>query len=237
MLRYSLLLFIICISTFVARGQSVQNGFVFENKTRVVLQGIRVENSSNNKYVVTDKAGKFSIEAKTGDLLIFKGLFYVPDTVLLTNLHDREIFLTSKQTMLNEVKVVNTEATHLGSVTDPAYHGQTVVYHLDKNKNYDGGAVIRVPYWKKDEKKRKREAEFLKNQELQDEITKVFSADNIAKYVPLKGADLDNFILLYIPTVKTYTSKDFDLPIYLNTSYKKFLTLSPDERNAGQLIK
>jgi len=70
-----------------------------------------------------------------------------------------------------------------------------------------------------------------------DQIAQVFSPENIAKYVPLKDTDLTNFILLYIPSVKTYTSSDFNLSAYLNASYKKFLELTPEQRNAAQLIK
>jgi hypothetical protein len=114
-----------------------------------------------------------------------------------------------------------------------------MVYQRD-DKNHDyfkGGVALRLHYWTKDDKKRKKEGEFIQNQQVQDEITEVFSPENIAKYVPLTGDDMNNFILLYIPSVKSYTSTDFNLTTYLDTSYKKFLKLTTEERKAGQLIK
>ena len=236
MLRYLLLIFICCFISGVGFAQNTQSGIVFENKTRVVLQSIIIENPNNGKHALTDKAGKFIIEAKAGDKLLFTGSFYRPDTLFLADLRLKEVFLTPKQTMLNEVQVSNTELkTRKGEYMDPAFHGQTVVYHRDKNGNYDGGITVRLHWWDKDDKKRKKHEEFVKNEEIQDEIADVFSADNIARYVPLKEPDLDNFILLYIPSVKTYTSKDFNLANYLNISYKKYQELPLDQRTAGQL--
>jgi hypothetical protein len=240
MFRNLLMLFICCSITSVACAQTMQSGTVYENKTRIVLQGIRVENSKTSKYVITDKAGKFSIQAKVGDLLLFTGFFYHADTVLLTNLREREVFLTPKQHMLNEVNVTNLDVkTRQGAYQDPDFHGQTMVYQRDAKypEYYKGGIAIRLNYWKKDEKKREKLDEFYKKQDTQDEIAKVFSHDNIAKYLPLTGAELDNFILLYIPSVKTYTSTDFNLAAYLDKSYKTFMELPPDKRNAGKLIK
>lgn len=239
MLRYLLLVFIGCIITSVACAQGIQNGTVLEYKTRVVLQGIQVENKTTAKVVVTDKAGRFSIPAKTGDLLVFTGAFYRPDTVLLTNLLGREVFLTPKQTTLGEVKVTGTEIKPPASgYKAPDFHGQTMVYQRDRKTGYyQGGVAFRLHYWTKDDKKRKREGEFIQNQQVQDEIADVFSPENIAKYVPLTGDDMNDFILLYIPSVKTYTSTDFNLTTYLDTSYKKFLKLTPEQRKAAQLIK
>jgi hypothetical protein len=238
MLRHLLLIFICCFITGVGFAQNTQSGIVFENKTRVALPGIIVENPTNGKHALTDKSGKFIIEAKAGDKLLFTGSFYRPDTLLLTDLRTKEVFLTPKQTMLSEVQVTNAELkTRKGEFTDPAFHGQTVVYHRDQNGNYDGGITIRLHWWDKDDKKRKKHEEFIRDEKIQDEIAEVFSADNIVRYLPLKEPDLDNFILLYIPSVKIYTSKGFNLASYLNASYKKYLDLPPDQRMAGQLNK
>src|ERR1700754_4212426 len=197
MLRHLLLIFMCCFITGAAFAQNTQKGVVFENKTRVALPDIIIENPDNGKHALTDKFGKFVIEAKPGDKLLFTGSFYRPNTILLINLKPKEVFLIPKQTMLNEVQVTNTELkTRKGEYTDPAFHGQTVVYHRDKNGNYDGGIIIRLHWWDKDDKKRKKHEEFIRNEEIQDEIAEVFSADNIARYVPLKEPDLDNFILL-----------------------------------------
>lgn len=238
MLRCLLLIFIGCFITAVAQAQTVQNGTVFENTTRVVLQNIQVANPTSGKIVLTNKAGRFSIQAKVGDLLILTGSFYRTDTVLVTDLKEREVFLTPKQTSLKEVKVVGSELKKPASgYKDPDFHGQTMVYQRDpKTGAYKGGIALRMHYWTKDDNKRKKEEGMLQSQQVQDEIMKVFSPENIVKYVPLNDEDMNDFILLYIPSVKTYTSPDFNLTTYLDASYKKFQKLTPAERKAGKLI-
>ena len=231
MLKHVFLLLTGCLISAVALGQSLHNGVVYENKTRVVLQNIRVENLGSNKVVITDKTGAFTIGGKAGELLVFTGAFYKPDTVLLTGNKPLEIFLTPQHNMLNEVNVTATEAIHAGSFAAPEFHNQTVVYHRDKLGNYDGGLTFRLKYFKKDEKKRKQQQDFLINQDQQDQIVKVFNADNIAKYLPLKGKDMDDFLVLYTPSPGTYFSKDFNLLVYLDTSYKAFLKIPADQRN------
>ncbi|WPU96008.1 hypothetical protein SNE25_10805 [Mucilaginibacter sabulilitoris] len=238
MFRYLLLIFISCFVTAVTYAQTTQNGTVYEIKTRVVLPNIMVENPRNGKQVLTDKAGKFSIDAKADDKLLFTGAFYRPDTVIVTDLREMEIFLTPKQTMLNEVKVTSMEVKKPASgYTAPDFHGQTMVYQRDeKTGYYKGGVALRLNYWKKDEKKREKEEQFVQNEGTRDQIAKVFTHENIAKYVPLTGEDLDNFIVLYIPSVATYTDPKFNLTKYLSESYKKYQELPADKRKGGQLV-
>ncbi len=242
--RQLLLILIACFVSALAYGQGVQKGTVYEIKSHTVVAGLRVENSTNGKVTTTDKAGKFSIPAKGGDILLFKSSFYLPDTVVVTDLRGMQVLITAKQNELKEVKVTNVEIKKPASgYVDPEFHGQTMIYQRNApsaaNPKGDpkGGVILRLHYWNKDEKDKKKQAELLENGKTSDEIAKIFTADNIAKYVPLKGTDLDNFILLYIPSVKVYTASEFNLTNYLNASYKSFMALPPDKRNAGQLIK
>lgn len=72
---------------------------------------------------------------------------------------------------------------------------------------------------------------------LSQEISTIFTADNISHYIPLKGVDLDNFLTLYTPEIKVYNSEKFNLTDYLSTCYKTWLTLSDEQRKAGQIFK
>ncbi|WP_259071652.1 hypothetical protein HDF24_22665 [Mucilaginibacter sp. X4EP1] len=233
-----------CCICFAAssHAQTVFNGRVLEDKTRLSLRSVIVENLSSKLRAITGDDGRFSIAAKVGDLLVFKKFSYAPDTLLLTDMHDREIFLQLQTTMLKDVTIRDSSgrtgiAEKNMTYYDPQYHGQLVVPHLDRNKMEDGGAVFRIHYFTKDDKDKKKAAEKEEVREVNEEIIKTFSADNIGKYVPLKGKDMDNFILLYIPDVKVYNSKDFNLLSYLNDCYQKWLKLSDDERKAGQLFQ
>ncbi len=235
MLKHLFLLLLSGTFSAFAFGQTLQTGVVFENKTRVVLQNIRVENMSSHKVIITGKTGAFSIEGKTGELLVFSGTFYKTDTLLLTDNKPLEVFLTPQHNMLNEVKVTGTEATHTGSFQHPGFHNQTMVYQRDPNypEYYKGGVAFRLHYFKKDEKRKAKQAAFLKDQQQQDEIAKVFNADNIAKYLPLKGKDMDDFLIMYTPSPKVYFANSFNLVAYLDANYKTFLTIPADKRNTG----
>jgi len=242
MLRFILVTFCCVFCAVTLHAQTVFNGRVLENKTRITLRGVIVQNLSNKLKSITDESGRFSIAAKTGDMLILKAFAYQTDTVLLTDMHYREIFLEPAKTMLNQVTITDSSdrsaaANKNMQYIDPQFHGQTIVYHRNKEKQFDGGIILRMHYFKGDENKKKKAEKKEEERVLSDEISAIFTADNISHYLPLKGDDLDNFLLLYTPEVKTYNSKEFNLLTYLNTSYKTWLTLTADQRKAGQIFK
>jgi hypothetical protein len=237
-------LLIVCFCLFGAltvHGQSVFSGRVLENKTRIVLHAVRIENLKSKVKTISLEDGQFSIAAKVGDLLVFNSFAYMPDTVLITDLHAREIFLTPKSTMLNQVNVTDTSGHAKANPNavqhyDPEYHGQTVVYQRDSKGYYKGGIAIRLHYWTKDEHKKRKAAQTAKEREVSEHISSVFTPLNVSNYVPLKGDDMDNFLLLYTPDVKEYTDKKFDLVPYLNACYQNWQTLTPEQKKAGQIF-
>ncbi|MDN3580089.1 hypothetical protein [Mucilaginibacter flavus] len=230
MLKHFFLLILASTFSALVYGQSNRTGLVYESGSRVVLPNIQVENLTTHNVVLTDRAGAFKIAGKNGEILVFSGSFYKADTVLLTNNKPMEIALIPQHNMLSEVKVTATEATHTGSFQSPDFHNQTVVYQRDEKGNYKGGVAIRLSYFKKDEHKREKQAAFLKDQEQQDQIAQVFNAKKISEYLPLKGKDMDDFLILYTPSPKTYFTPAFNLAAYLDTSYKEFIKIPADQR-------
>ena len=242
-LRYQLLVFSLFLGLITANAQSVFNGRVLENKTRISLSGIKVQNLTNKLVAITGGDGRFSIGAKPGDLLLLKGYAYLSDTVLISDMYDKEIFLEPQKTLLNEVTITDTNghtsnaAKNMILPYDPEFHGQTMVYHRDSKKQYDGGIVLRMHYFKGDEHKKKAAQKKAEERQLSLEISTIFTTDNISHYIPLKEAELDNFILLYTPAIAIYNTKDFNLAMYLNTCYKEWLKLPDSQRHAGNIFK
>jgi len=231
MYKYLLLgLFCLGISLSVSAQQFLK-GRVFENKTRVGLTGITIQNLSNNQSTVTDNNGKFNIKAKVNDMLLVKGFAYQNDTVLVTRLNEMEIFLLPQQHMLPDVKVTSSEGPSM-AFYDPYYHGQTTTYQTDGKGNFKGGLTFRLHYFKKDERKKARREKKDKENQLEQEIDKVFTPKALAQYLPLKGEDMEMYIALYKPSVNTYISATFILVDYINSYYKKFMPLSPQQRLA-----
>jgi hypothetical protein len=229
MFRY-FLLFLFCITASCVFGQDVLKGKVYEIKTNIAIAGVQVSDITNKEVTTTDDKGHFSINAKKGDLVIFNGFTYEPDTLLVTSL-SQDVYLTPRQNMLKEVKVTRDSTTKFNNYHDPMYHGQPVVYQRDADFRPVGGIAIRFNDSYSSEKKHARLEKEVQDQQTQEEINKVFSADNLAKYVPLKGDDLKGFIALYMPTPEVYKDPAFNLLVYLNDSYKKFQALPEDKRH------
>ena len=235
MLKY---FFVFLIAGFVvcsANAQSVVKGRVYEFKTRISLADIQVQNQTTKQLTTTDEKGRFSITAKAGDLLIFKGFAYQPDTLLLTDVHDKDVFLVPHQNFLDEVKVTRDSTKNMNTYYDPEYHGQTLIYQRDGNNNYKGGIIIRLWYWKKDEHKKEHLASEEKEDEDRDRIASIFTPKTIALYIPLRGKDMDDFLVLYTPTTKVYFSNDFNLTAYVSDCYQKYLKLPKNKRHPAKL--
>lgn len=237
MLKYfCLLLFCLPVAAAVAQGNF--KGKVMEIDTRTGLANIFIQNLNNKASTASDKTGLFSVPAKPGDLVLFKAPSYQNDTVLVTSLNNSEVFLALQKFPLQGVTVTSTELKKpLKNIYDPEFHGQPVVYHRDYKGNLDGGLTLRMHYWKKGEHDKAKLDKQLKDFDTMDEINALFTPPNIGKYVPLTGEELDNFIALYTPNVKEYTRKDFNLLNYLNSSYKKYQALPPDQRKVQPFIQ
>ncbi|MDB5017867.1 MAG: hypothetical protein JWQ84_2699 [Mucilaginibacter sp.] len=241
MLRSFLIILFVCCFGTILHAQTVFNGRVLENKTRIVLHGVIVENLNNKLKTITGDDGRFSIAAKVGDLLVLRSFSYRPDTLLLTDMHDREIFLLPQTNMLNQVTITDSSG-HTSAAAknmtyyDPMFHGQVLDYQRDENLNYKGGVALRLHYFTKDDRDKKKAGKRAADRKTSEEISKVFTPENISTYVPLKGRDMDDFLLMYIPEVEVYTNKDFNLLTYLNACYKEWLTLPEDKRHAASQV-
>jgi hypothetical protein len=239
-------LLIVCfcfLGILTASGQSVFSGRVLEYKTRIPLLSVRVQNLTNGLKTISLKDGEFAVAARPGDLVVFTTFAYQPDTVLITDMHAREIFMTPKTNMLNQVNITDTSGHAVASPNavphfDPMFHGQAVVYQRDPVfLKPVGGVIIRLHYWKKDENQKRKASQSVKEREISEHISAIFTALNISNYVPLKGADMDDFLTLYTPDVKEYTDKKFALIPYLNACYQNWQTLTPEQRKAGEIFE
>ena len=219
-------------------AQGNLTGRVYENKTRLPIGGVSIENLKSHVATVSDKNGLFSIRAHVGDLVTFSAFSYQTDTLYVKDLASVEILLDLKQNMLKDVKVTGSE-TKLGNLTAAPtlspFGGQTLVYQKDANGDYNGGLTLNLFDSHSDANKRKKAAQLGKDENIKQEITNVFSPENLKNYVPLTGQEMDNFIMLYTPNISTYTSSDFNLTIYIDTCYKEFMKISIDDRKSKQL--
>lgn len=229
-MRVYLTLLLICCMLCAAKSQNSVQGKVMEYQTRIALAGVSIENTNNHHTVVNNAGGNFSIAAKSGDILIFKAPAYQPDTVLVTGNLSIEVFLMPVTRMLKAVNVTTTTTSNMNTYYDPEFHGQPVVYARDKDLNLKGGIVWRIPYWKKDQKKKDKIAALEQRYAVMEQIERLFQPKNLSQYITLGEADMKNFIALYTPTPEMVTSKKFDLVTYLNDCLKQYRALPPEKR-------
>jgi hypothetical protein len=237
-----LLLLSICFLFLVnlSYAQGNLTGRIYENKTKVPLAGINIQNLNSHFSTLSDKNGGFAIRAHIGDLITFSGFSYQPDTLYVKDLNSIEILLDLKQNMLKGVQVVTPE-TNTGNLTAPPtlapFGGHTLVYQTDESGNYVGGVTLRLFDSHKGAKKKKSDAQKAKDEEANQQIDKAFSIQNLQNYLPLKGQELENFIILYRPDIDIFTSKDFNLTVYIDTCYRAFLQIPPEKRQSKEFLQ
>lgn len=231
----SILILCCCLLVQLSYGQQVLKGRVFENKTRVPLAGIKIQNTGTKQLAETDSNGRFKISAAVNNILVLTGYAYKADTLMITDLKELEIFLEPQKNMLNEVKVSTPQVRNFGFY-DPDFHGQTVAKLRDDKGHYKGGIAIRLWWWKKDERKRKKYEQMVMDDNTRLEIAKTFAPDNLAKYLPLKNTELANFSMRYMPPVSVVRAQSFNLLLYLNNCYKEFIKLPTEERTTTDIF-
>ena len=226
--------------TGLSYAQGNLTGRVYENKTRVAIEGISIQNLKSHATTVSDKNGLFSIRAHVGDLVTFSGFSYQTDTLYVKDLSAVEVLLDMRQNMLKGVDVTGSE-TKLGNLTaaptPSPFGGQTLVYQTDANGAPKGGLKLNLFDSHSDANKKRRNTQIGKEEQTKQEIARVFSPENLKNYVPLTGQEMDNFIMIYTPTIDTYTSSEFNLTVYLNNSYHEFLKIPAEKRQSKQLTE
>ncbi len=234
-----LVLVLVFFSLFGAlQAQDMLSGRVYEDKSTNSVPGITIRNLKNKQVTISDRTGGFMIQAQIGDLVVFTGMSYASDTLYVKDLKYIEVKLVPKSRMLNEVKVTGSEI-RMGSMKDTRplgpLGGQTVVYQTDASGNYKGGMGLNIFDSHSSENKRKLNAKLAEDENTTKQVDLVFSPDNLQKYIPLKGQELKNFIVLYRPDIETFKSPEFNLPLYLSISYKKFMEIPAAERGSKGL--
>ncbi|MES2277139.1 MAG: hypothetical protein V4592_14010 [Bacteroidota bacterium] len=238
MLRCLLLLFFCCLLYITGYAQQTIKAVVYENKSRVPLGGIRIQNLRTKQRTESEADGKFTIKASLNDILVFNGFAYQTDTVMVTDVYIKAYFMEPQANMLKEVKVETPEIhTGGGGFTDPDFHGQTMVYQRNGNGSYKGGVAFRLHYWKKDEKKREKLQQKAYEETIRVKMDKIFNDDTLMKFLPLKKTEVAAFITLYIPSAKVYMANNFNLLYYLDNCYKQFMKLPPEKRVMVKLVQ
>lgn len=233
-MKYILLAAGLFLQMNIILAQQRLSGSVIDSISALPLKNVIIRNNTLNVQIYSNDQGRFSMAAQPGHSITFSLLGYHTQTLVLSSLEPLKIFLVPQSNFLKEVEVRHLK-TEPSSWQSPTFHGQSMVYQKDYDDPSAGGVVFRVWYWKKDEKRRKKTLrnEYLQKADLR--LREIFSPGNMSLYIPLRDSDLENFLWHFTPSPETFTSKNFDLLLYINDSYKKFMQLPEADRKIPDL--
>lgn len=231
-----LFVFLLLISPLQLLAQTILKGSVYEfdNKTSALPQ-VAVRNLSNKQVAVTRAGGEFEIPAKAGDLITFTLMGYHVDTLFLTDLKPKRIYLPQDSRNLKEVAIVSTKVSPYLDLSNPTNAAPSTRVSTDglagkSNNDRAGGLRLALGYGKY-----KREAAKLKMLEERDqfetEINTYYNEKTITNLVKLRGTDLQEFMNMYRPTVALVKGeRPFNYDYYIAQAYQKWLKLSPEQK-------
>ncbi|MFC4212930.1 hypothetical protein ACFOWA_17165 [Pedobacter lithocola] len=239
---YKLIIFLLIAIPFGTFAQnSVATGAIYDfSKKTMTLPGVTVRNLNSKKIISANAAGKFSINAKVGDLLEFSLIGYVTDTVYLTNLLPKAVYMVDKSNNLNDVDIRGVKINKAILSPDPMAEKYTQMGtggNLDRKKMTDkvGGLSLNLGYGKYKRQQRK-EAELEERETYLAEIDENFNEKSIGNLLKLEGEDLKNFMIIYRPSVlKVQSERPFKYSYYIVQAYHAWLKLSPKERKLQDL--
>ncbi|MFD2583440.1 carboxypeptidase-like regulatory domain-containing protein [Pedobacter vanadiisoli] len=241
---YRLIIFLLLVLPIGVFAQTVTTGTVFDfTKKTLSIPGVSVRNLNSKKSTTTNKDGKYTIAANIGDLIEFSAVGYHTDTLYLTNLLNRTIYLPVKTNNLNDVEVsairMNSKIT---DAKDPLAEKYTLLStggNLNRKRMTDkvGGLGLNLGYGKYKRQQRK-EADLEEKEMYQQEIDENFTPKAITDLTKLEGEELKNFMIIYRPSIEAVKGeRPFRYAFYISRAFVAWKKLSPQERKLQDLPK
>lgn len=221
---------------FAQRG--ILTGNVFDNKKRsVILRGARVLNLETKKLVFTNQEGHYAIAAKKGDLISISYVGYKTDTIYLTNLLIKNVYLTPDTISLKGVAITGVKiSSYLNNLGNPDNKAPARLEEMDKSR---GGIRLNLGYGKY----RRNQAKVQKLEEeerYQQEISDNFNENFVKSLIKFEGTkeDFDYFMAMYRPMVEEVKAqRPFNYELYTAEAYNRWKALPPEKRKLPPLPK
>ncbi|MFD2284552.1 hypothetical protein GJU39_02590 [Pedobacter petrophilus] len=241
---YKLIIFFLLALPFGVFAQTVTTGTVFDySKKTISLPGVSVRNINSKKTTSTNREGKYTIAATVGDLIEFSAVGYHTDTLYLTNLLNRTIYLPVKSNSLADVDVrgvrMNSQIT---DAKDPLAEKYTLLNtggNLQRKRMTDkvGGLNLNLGYGKYKRQQRK-EADLEEKDMYLEEIDQNFSEKAVTELTKLQGEELKSFMVIYRPSVELVKAeRPYRYNYYISRAYVAWQKLTPQQKKLQDLPK
>lgn len=208
-----------------ASAQDVLKGSVYEKSKNEKLPNVFVKDITNKQISITDNNGNFSIRAATGHTLIFNSPGYVSDTLYITDMRPKRIYMISQTISLRQVNVSATKEAFDPRKEYPEVYTKSRV------------SVMSPSTWfSKEGKDARRLKRYFKREEEERQIDEAFNVDYVKSVIPLRGAELENFMSLYRPSYAFLKNNNApSMTAYINDAYKKYQALPANKKVLPQL--
>ena len=214
------------LSAAAAHAQDRLQGTVTEAGSNARLAEVFVKDTSNKQLTLTDKSGKYNIRAGTGNILVFSAPGYASDTLFLTDMRNKYISLTPLSISLREVNVTASRRFN-PRAEYPEVYTRAKVYPLSP-----------TTWFGKDARDARRLKHFFERDAQERSIDSAFNRVYVGSLVPLKGAQLEDFMTIYRPTYAFIKDNNGESMVtYVNNSYRKWKALPPSQRKVPALVQ
>ena len=208
-----------------AHGQIIK-GTVADRSTRIGLSEAEVLNLSTKEKVSTNKLGEFKIAAQPNQVLIFSQPGYGADTLLLTSLKPVMRYLVALPYQLQTVEINSNTFDPITQYADVYREAQSLKLRVNKPLEFYPSR-----HFSKKGKSARKLKRKLENELIERQVDARFNVLAVTRLIPLKGVELDYFMVLYRPTLKELNKMDGDVfKFYLMNCYKKFKVLPPEQK-------
>jgi len=224
--RFSVAIPLLAFVVNSAMSQGLLKGTVHESGTNNNLPNVFIRDNNNKQLMLTDKEGRFSIRTEPGHIIIFDCPGYVSDTLYVVNLAPKNIMMVTKTIALREVSINATRQFFDPRKEYPEIYTKSKVYIMSP-----------TTWFSKEGKDARRLKRYFAREEEERRVDAVFNRVYVGSIVPLKGQELEDFLILYRPSYSFIKSNDSEsLAVYINDSYKKFKALPVEKRKLPKLV-
>ncbi|PYF70796.1 hypothetical protein [Pedobacter nutrimenti] len=224
-------LFVLPFKLF-AQGVVTGTVYDFENKT-FPLQKVVVKNLNNQKLAITKASGQFTIDANKGDVLELSLIGYHTDTLFLTDLNPKTIFLPVNAKNLKEVSIVSAKLSPYLDLKNTAKGPTTVSTDgLAGKGNFDRAGGLILGFGAGRIKKEQAKIRALEARDAYEtEINNNFNEQTVSALIKLKGQELKDFIAMFRPSVALIKDeRPFNYSYYIAQAHQRWLKMTPAER-------
>jgi len=203
------------------RAQVTLSGTVYDISTKTKLSNVLIRDTKTRQLAITGKSGNFKIQAAVNDLLIFTLIGYTPDTLYLVDLSPKKIELESSQRNLSEVKIT-------GVAYKTSFNPRIEYPEVYEKSKFSLSPSRLLGREAKDARRLKR---YFDNEIKQRQIDSIFNTQLVSGIIPLRGNDLNNFMVMYRPRLSFLNKSSPDeLREYIKKNYQIYKQLTPEEQ-------